>query len=229
MKWLLALKQRTQKARWVLKDDKRRNFVETDRAVVFLVSKHIAKLNDYVPTGLRVYLKARGSIPKNLIILTIVQTHTAYVRSENRYEIVDFGNGVYSAKASFGFMEKPDTLFVLKYLYKKEVFDDKFLRCTLEVSEDDFIVEKNVRFKYKILTSVFRFLAKNSIPRYKYFWFHTDVTPGISKTIVPIHIGSKWAYVDIPEFAFEASEKEKLRSKTSPKAVKFRDMWKVGV
>jgi hypothetical protein len=120
-------------------------------------------------------------------------------------------------------MEKPDIGTVLKNLYDKELFDDKFLRCTLEVSEDDFVLDPHVPWKYKMLVYIFKFLARNSLPRYTYFGLSSDATPGISKTIVPIHFNPQGVYIDIPEFAFE---KEHQKKKTiDPKIVKFRDMW----
>jgi KUP system potassium uptake protein len=223
MKWLLELKQRTELSKGILKDKERRHFVETDRAVVFLVSRHVQTLKSYIPTWLRVYLKSRGSIPKNIIILTIEQIHLPFLQNADRYEIVDFGNDVYSVKVSFWFMEKPDIGTVLKNLYDKELFDDKFLRCTLEVSEDDFVLDPHVPWKYKMLVYIFKFLARNSLPRYTYFGLSSDATPGISKTIVPIHFNPQGVYIDIPEFAFE---KDHQKKKTiDPKIVKFRDMW----
>lgn len=125
---------------------------------MFLVSNPIATLKDPVPTSLRMYMKSRGSLPKNMIILNIEQTHTPYTKEDERYKVVDFGSDIYSVRAKFGFMEKPDTGAVLNYIYDQELFDDKFLRCTLEVSEDDIIVDSDVSLRYRVLISLFRFL-----------------------------------------------------------------------
>lgn len=226
--WLLDLKKRTEQAEGILSDNaKMRDFVITDRAVVFLNPYHVKSVEDSVPANMRVYMKSRGSLPKNIIMLNVEQTHKPYILEEDKYKTVEFWDGVYSVKARYGYMEKFNTLKVLKYIYSKELFDDKFLRCTLEVSEEEFVVDREVSLKYKILIAIFRFLWKNSVPRYKYFWFASSVTPGISKTIIPILVKREWVKIVVPEYVFEDDPKLHTRETevVESKTIRFRDIW----
>lgn len=203
MAWFLDLKRRIELAGGILKDDRLRWMVELDRAAVFLISRPIKKLTDHIPVKLRVYLKRRGAIPKNILLLNIDQDRVPYAK--HQYHIISLGCNVYSIHARFGFMENPSAVSVLRDLRKSHIFEEKFSRCTIEVSEDEFIIDRDTPWFLRLRARLFRRLQHLSVPAYRYFGLTSASSSGLSKTVVPVHIGRLGVRVEIPEFALKKS------------------------
>lgn len=198
LSWFLDLKRRVEEAGGVLRDDHTRHAVSIDRAVVFLISRPIKDLSSAVPVKLRVHLKRRGAIPRNILLLHIEQKHLPFVRE--RYQVADLGQGVYAVRATFGFMEDPDASRVLRDLHTMDIFDKKFRRCSIEVSEDELIVDADLPRLRLLLARFFRFLLSLSVPRYRYFGLTGLAAAGLAKTVVPVHLSREGVRVEIPEF-----------------------------
>lgn len=201
MGWFLDLKRRLQDSGGVLEDGRVRRIVLLDRAVVFLVSRAITNRNDPMPVKLRVYLKRKGAIPKNILLLNIEQEHAPYVKRHSH--IIDLGCNVFSVRAPFGFMENPDAAAVLRELYRHDIFEERFRRCTIEASEEELIVDRDVDRWTGFRARFFRKLLKFSVPAYRYFGLRGEATAGLSKTVIPVRLGRKGVRVEIPEFPLE--------------------------
>lgn len=198
MRWFLDLKRRVETAGGILRDDHRRHAVSIDRAVVFLISRPIKDLSSAVPVKLRVHLKRRGAIPRNILLLHIEQKHLPFVRE--RYRVAFLGQDVYAVRATFGFMEDPDATRVLRDLHAMDIFDRKFRRCSIEASEDELIVDADIPRPRLLLARFFRFLLSMSVPRYRYFGLTGLASAGLAKTVVPVHLSREGVRVEIPEF-----------------------------
>lgn len=199
MHWFLTLKRRVREADGVLKEPHRtRKLVEQDRAVVFIVSRAITSPKDPAPAKLRVYLKRKGVIPKSVLLLTIEQSRVPYV--QRHYKVYDLGEGVFSAQATFGFMENPDAVKVLRDLYKQQVFEKRFRRCTIETSEEEFIVDTDLPWHVRLRAYLYIVLVESSVPAYRFFGLYAEASAGLSKTVVPIHLSGSGVRVEIPEF-----------------------------
>lgn len=202
--WFLDLKQRLEEAGGMLKDDRIRWLVELDRAVVFLVSSPIMSRDDPLPVKLRTYLKRKGAIPKDILLLNIDQEHTPFVKQH--YSVIDLGCNVLSAKARFGFMENPDAVHVLRELYKRDIFEKKFRRCTIEASEDELIIDHDIDQWDRLRARLFRKLLGFSVPAYRYFGLHRELIAGLSKTVVPVRLSRFGIRVEIPEFSLRGAK-----------------------
>ncbi|MDN5274460.1 MAG: hypothetical protein JWP06_361 [Candidatus Saccharibacteria bacterium] len=200
--WLADLKRRLSKKSVLF--DRARRITETDRASVFLVSQPVTSITSQLPIIIRIYMKRHGSLPKHIVMLTILQEKKPFVSERDRIEVIDFGYNILAVKAHFGFMQVPNGLEVLKDLKKLGHMGDEIHRCSVEVAEEELFVGKNARFVDKIRVGVYQFFARISPPAYHYFRF--DTKPGLSKTVVPILLGKNGWRIDIPEYALESEE-----------------------
>lgn len=197
--WFLAMKKRLEESGGILRDERARYMVEADRAVVFLISRPLVNQDSRIPVKLRAYLKRRGTIPKSILFLNIEQEKVPYLKRHTK--IIDFGRNVYAVRAEFGFMENPDAAEVLRELYHRHhVFGEKFRRCTIEVSEDEFFIDADVKPMHRWMAVAFRDLSRWSVPAYRYFGLSGDASVGLSKTVVPLHLSAQGIRVEIPEF-----------------------------
>ncbi|MDD5084327.1 MAG: KUP/HAK/KT family potassium transporter [Candidatus Moranbacteria bacterium] len=197
--WFLAMKKRLEERGGILRDERARYMVETDRAAVFLVSRPIVNKESRIPVKLRVHLKRRGTIPKNILFLNIEQEKVPYLKRHAK--IIDLGDSVYAVHAVFGFMEDPDAAEVLRDLYHRHhIFGEKFRRCTIEVSEDEFFIDQDVPRLRRFVSIFFRLLSRWSVPAYRYFGLSGDASVGLSKTVVPVHLSAQGIRIEIPEF-----------------------------
>lgn len=196
--WLLAMKQRLQDQGGILHEDARA-MVETDRAVVFLTSRPVVNNESRIPVKLRVHLKRLGAIPKNILFLNIEQQKVPYLKRHS--EIIDFGQNVYAVRAKFGFMEKPDAAAVLHNLYDHHILGEKFRRCTIEVSEDEFFIDRDTPWMRRLIALWYRALSGWSVPAYRYFGLSGPASVGLSKTVIPVHLSAKGIRIEIPQFS----------------------------
>jgi KUP system potassium uptake protein len=199
MQWFLTLKRRLREAGGMLQEGNRtRRLAEQDRAVVFIIARPITKKTDSAPAKLRVYLKRKGVIPRSMLLLHIEQARTPFVK--RHYKVFDLGEGVFSAQATFGFMENPDAVRVLRDLYRQNIFDKRFRRCTIETSEEEFIVDADVAWHVQVRLFLYKVLLESSMPAYRYFGLYAEAGAGLSKTVVPIRLSRNGVRVEIPEF-----------------------------
>jgi KUP system potassium uptake protein len=201
MGWFLDLKRRVEDAGGILKDDRIRQLASLDRAVVFLVSRPIIGRSDAIPVKLRVYLKRKGAIPKDILLLNIDQERIPFMK--RHYHVIDLGQGVFSVKVRFGFMENPDAAHVLRELYREDIFEKKFRRCTIEVSEDELILDHDLDWKNRLRGRFFRKLLLLSVPAYRYFGLRREASAGLSKTVTPVRLCARGVRVEIPEFPLD--------------------------
>lgn len=204
MRWFLDLKGRLEAGGGFLRDSRPRAMAELDRAVVFLISRSVSGLESNMPVKLRVYLKRRGAIPKNVLLLNIEQKRVPYLRKH--YQIIDLGLNVYAVRAVFGFMENPDASRVLRELYRTKIFEEKFHRCTIEASEDELIIDADLPFSDRFTARFFKFLLSLSVPRYRYFGLSGVASAGLSKTVIPVHLSREGVRIEIPEFPLNSAE-----------------------
>ena len=204
MAWFLDLKRRVRESGSVLIDSHKYRIVEEDRAVIFFISRPLRDLESRIPVKLRVYLKRRGSIPKDIILLNIEQTRQPYVR-QHKYSITDLGENILAVHAKFGFMENPDVAGLLCDFYDQGLFEKKFERCSIETSEDEFIIDDDLDPATKFKAHLLRLLSRYSLPRYRYFGFKGEAGAGLSKTVVPVHLSRRGIRVEIPEFTLHSS------------------------
>lgn len=203
---LIELKRRLTAGGGKICDARVRDLVEMDRAVVFFISHAIESADDTMPVKMRVFLKRRGAIPRNVLFLNVEQTHRPY--ESDHYDVHDLGEGVFTAKARFGYMERPDAAHVIRRIASLGVFDQKYRRCAIEVSEDELIVDNDLPFFRRMAARFYQRLVQWSVPRYRYFGLSGHASGGMSKAYVPLRISRAGVRVEIPEFPLAEHEHE---------------------
>jgi hypothetical protein len=95
------------------------------------------------------------------------------------------------------------------------------MRCTLETSEDELIIDRTVPLIARAQAHFFKLLLSLSVPRYRYFGLVGEATAGLSKIVIPIHVTAQGARVEIPEFSFAAEATDIDPDTHAPSTVPF--------
>ncbi len=206
MEWLVNAKRHLRQHKEYTEQSRQRQYVELDRAVVFLVSKPVTSLSANIPLILRIFMKRHGALPRYIVLLTIVQEKKPFVSIEKRISVTDFDFNVLSVTAHYGFMQNPNGLDILQLLKQDGYMGRSLHRCTVEAAEEELFITKSARFIDKLRLRVYLIFKKISPEAYHYF--HLDSKPGLSKTIIPIVMGKNGWRIEIPEFALDKTDED---------------------
>lgn len=191
LEWLIDLKKRLESAQGLL-NDKRGPMVGTNRAVIFMTRFPIKTKADPVPMAARLYIKRIGALPKAIIMLNVSIKKEPYLEGAG-YEVIDFGSNIHAINAQFGFMEDPNIRNLIKEIYEKNLIPYDVSRCTVQVAEEELILDKGLSFLNFIRARLFKMLSQFATPTYRYFGLNADTNVQISAT--PIHLSSGKAQV----------------------------------
>ena len=197
----IALKENLPHARMLVQG--RRRLVESDRAAVFLCSRPILTLDDYVPVVLRVFLKKYGVLPSHVIFLHVNQLSEPYFSGKQRYTVHRLGHDIDSIVACYGYLEQPDVRGALRDLQKAKQIDIAAERWIIEVGEEDVIMDPKLSLLQKLRVAIFRWTLRLSTPAHKYLGLVYDAA--LSKEIIPVVFGPTETKVDLPELEIEAT------------------------
>lgn len=175
----------------------KRRLVESDRAVVFLCSRPIETLDDYVPVVLRIFLKKHGVLPAQVVLMHIHQMNVATIEGEARESVKEIGNDIHTVVVNYGYMEKPEVRKILKSLQRRSLLPVAAERWIIEVGEEDIIVDRSVRWTTKIAAVFFALLLRLSTPAHKYLGLTYDAA--VSKEVIPIVFSSDGVRIALPE------------------------------
>jgi KUP system potassium uptake protein len=191
----LAIEQNLPLARSLIQG--RRRLVESDRAAVFLCSRPIRSLDDYVPVTLRVFLKKYGVLPSHGTFLYVNQISVAEVDKSQRYEVIRLGNDIDSVTVTYGYMEQPDIRGALRELQQQRKIHIVAERWIIQVGEEDIILDKHLSLWQLLRVDLFKWTLRLSTPAHKYFGLTYDAA--ISKEIIPVVFSRDGAKVALPE------------------------------
>lgn len=154
------------------------------------------ELDDPVPPLVELFFRKFKTMPRHLIVMTVVQTKRPYERADKRLDITVFENDVakntslISIKAKFGFQENPDVEKVIKYIASR---DDLTPSDTMEdwivyVGRERIIIPKtsSIHVFRKLRARVYAFMVRNSRPSYEYYGLGKDGR--VSVELVPVRI-----------------------------------------
>jgi KUP system potassium uptake protein len=128
LEWLVALRDMLDELEATLRENLpfarsliqgRRRLVESDRAAVFLCSRPIRSLDDYVPVSLRIFLKKYGVLPSHVTLFYVNQVSVPEIATTDRYEVVNIGHDIDSVIVTYGYMEQPDIRGALRELHRQ--------------------------------------------------------------------------------------------------------------
>ena len=175
----------------------RRRLVESDRAAVFLCSRPIESVDDYVPVVMRIFLKKYGVLPSQVVFMHINQTSLARYPIAERYRVTKLGNDIHSLVASYGYMEQPDIRKALKDNQDAGRLAIAAERWIIEVGEEDIIADKDLGLLQRLRVSLFSWILRLSTPAHKYLGLVYDAA--VSKELIPVVFGKQGTRITLPE------------------------------
>lgn len=179
----------------------RRRLVESDRAAVFLCSRPIRSIDDFVPVTLRTFLKKYGVLPSHVTLLHIHQLSVAEADQAQRYEVIKLGNDIDAVNVTYGYMEQPDIRKALRELKRSGKIHIAADRWIIQVGEEEVILDPDLPLWQRLRVGLFKWVLRLSTPAHKYFGLTYDA--GISKELVPVVFSRSGAKVTLPELEIQ--------------------------
>jgi KUP system potassium uptake protein len=145
-----------------------RSLSQVERAIVFMTSRPVLSPDDPCPTGLRIYIRRNGAMPKHIILLNVAQLSRPVVPQEERCDVIPLGAKIVAIN------EK---------------------RWTIQVGEEEILIDPSLRFFRRLMLRFFMFIMRftNSADRY----FGLRQFAGRNKTVIPVVIGRGFARVNV--------------------------------
>lgn len=185
--WLVDFKSRLDQNGGVLTDDRGRA-VELSRAVIFLTDHPLRNDPDLgVPISARLYIKHNGALPKYMVFLNISIEKEPFLESRG-FDVIHFSDSIFGVNARYGFMEAPHVRNLLHELKEKGLLPLDFSRSTVQVAEQELIVDSDVPLWWRARVSFFEWMAALSNPAYRYFGLEADANLSVAR--IPVHITS---------------------------------------
>lgn len=213
LEWLVALREMLDELEATIRENLpharlliqgRRRLVESDRAAVFLCSRPIRSVDDYVPVSLRIFLKKYGVLPSHVTLFYVNQIPVAEADDAHRFEVVNIGNDIDSVIATYGYMEQPDIRGALRQLHRQGKINIAAERWIIEVGEEEIILDRSLTWWQSIQVSLFKWVLRLSTPAHKYFGLTFDAA--VSKEIIPVVFSREGAKVSLPELEIVETE-----------------------
>ena len=191
----LSIEENLPLARSIIQGQRR--LVESDRAAVFLCSRPIRSVNDYVPVTLRIFMKKYGVLPSHVTFFHVNQISVAEADKSQRYEVIRLGNDIDSVIVTYGYMEQPDIRRALRALQKQGRINIAAERWIIHVGEEEIILGKDLSRWQMLRIDLFKWALRLSTPAHKYFGLTYDAA--ISKEIIPVIFSRHGVKVALPE------------------------------
>ncbi|AMV36924.1 KUP/HAK/KT family potassium transporter [Planctomyces sp. SH-PL62] len=214
MGWLVALREKVDEIQLSIQENLplartlvqgRRRLVETDRAFVFLCSRPIRDLDEYVPVSLRVFLKKYGVLPAHITLFHVRQLTVAEAeKGSARFEVFDLGRNIVSITATYGYMEQPDIRGALRELQLRGEINIPSDRWIIESGEEEIITSDDLPRLTWVRILLFRFILRLSTPAHKFLGLGYDA--GVSKEIIPVVFSREGVKVALPELEINDPE-----------------------
>ena len=172
-----------------------RSLSQVERAIVFLTSRPVLSPDDPCPIGLRIYVRRNGAMPKHVILLNVAQISQPVVSDEKRCDVIPLGANIVAINVRYGYMQNPDVPSLLRTLKKNKIIKINENRWTIQVGEEEIIVDPSLRFYRRVMLRFFMFIMRftNSADRY----FGLREFAGRNKTVIPVVIGHNFARVTV--------------------------------
>jgi KUP system potassium uptake protein len=207
MGWLVALREKVDEIRVSIEENLplariliqgRRRLVETDRAFVFLCSRPMRDLDEFVPISMRVFLKKYGVLPSHVTLFHVNVLSMAEVkRGGKRFEVINLGRNIVSVVGTYGYMEQPDIRGALRELQTAGLIEIPSDRWIIESGEEEIIASDDLPTFQRVRIAFFRTILRLSTPAHKFLGLGYDA--GVSKEIIPVVFSRSGVKVALPE------------------------------
>jgi KUP system potassium uptake protein len=206
IQWLVSLRDMLDEIRLSIEENLpqaralvqgRRRLVETDRAFVFLCSRPIADLDEYVPVSLRIFLKKFGVLPAHITFFHVNQVSVAEAGGGRNFHVVNLGRSIVSVSATYGYMERPDIRGALRELGRRGEIDIPSERWIIVIGEEEIIIDDDIPSLRRLRIQLFRLSLRLSTPAHRFFGLNFDA--GVSKELIPVKFSRGGTSVSLPE------------------------------
>lgn len=212
--WLVALREKVDEIQLSIRENLplartlvqgRRRLVETDRAFVFLCSRPIRDLDEFVPVSMRVFLKKFGVLPSHITLfharlLSVAESD----KSASKFEVINLGRDIVSVTGTYGYMEQPDIRGALRELQADGLIEIPSDRWIIESGEEEIITSDDLPVLRWLRIIFFRFILRLSTPAHKFLGLGYDA--GVSKEIIPVVFSHEGVKVALPELEIIETE-----------------------
>jgi KUP system potassium uptake protein len=171
--------------------------VESDRAYVFLCSRPIRTLDEYLPVSLRIFMKKFGVLPAHVTLFHVNQVPVAEAKGDRKVEVINLGRNIISVSVTYGYMEQPDIRGALRELQAEGKIDIPSERWIIDIGEEEIIIRDDLPFFSRLRVGLFRFILHLSTPAHKFFGLDYDA--GMTKEIIPVVFAREGVKVALPE------------------------------
>ncbi|WP_250846681.1 KUP/HAK/KT family potassium transporter [Aquisphaera insulae] len=205
--WLVALREKVDEIQLAINENLplakllvqgRRRLVETDRAFVFLCSRPVPDVDEYLPVSMRIFLKKFGVLPAHITLFHVRQLTVAEMeKHQPRFEVVELGRNIVSVSATYGYLEQPDIRGALRELQLRGRIDIPSDRWIIEVGEEEIIIGDDLGFLDRLRVHYFRLILRLSTPAHKFLGLDYDA--GVSKEVIPVVFEQENVMVALPE------------------------------
>jgi KUP system potassium uptake protein len=171
---------------------KNKTYTEIPKAYIIMSPVKVSE-NDSMPTLMQVFIDRYGSLPKHIIFLTVKIEKHPYVKKENRYEIINFGDvgwehdTIASVIVKFGFMEEPNVENVLQDLadHHQILIDTDKHNWLIRVMHER-VYKDDVKGFDRIAAEIFMFLS--SVADTADHYFKLGNNEALTAEIVPVRL-----------------------------------------
>jgi KUP system potassium uptake protein len=172
-----------------------RSLSQVERAIVFMTSRPVLSPDDPCPTGLRIYIRRNGAMPKHIILLNVAQLSRPVVPEEERCDVIPLGAKIVAINVRYGYTQPPDVPSLLRMLKNQKRIKINEKRWTIQVGEEEILIDPSLRFFRRLMLRFFMFIMRftNSADRY----FGLRQFAGRNKTVIPVVIGRGFARVNV--------------------------------
>jgi KUP system potassium uptake protein len=171
---------------------KRESRITLERTVILMCPKAITHSNEHAPVILQTYIERYGILPKNVILLDVIQLPVPYVHS-NRCHVRTFfdsptAGSISGVSVHFGFMEEPKVENVLKELAITHQLSLTAFPHDWHVhaSTERLLPAAGISALRRLKLRIYLFLRRNSLAAYYYFGMGTDIR--LSIDVFPLRV-----------------------------------------
>jgi KUP system potassium uptake protein len=128
---------------------------------------------DHVPPILVHHVERSRSLHETVILLTVKGASTPVVADPDRYQLTSLGEGYYRLVVTFGYMEEPHLLPVLRAVSQAEGLALDFDNATYYIGHET-IVASDAGSLNRIPEMIFSYLNRNAVHEDRHYGMPTD-------------------------------------------------------
>jgi KUP system potassium uptake protein len=133
----------------------------------------LAPSSDHVPPVLMHHVERSRSLHETVVLMTVMEAPTAEVAEDSRYRLTTLGDGFYKLIISFGYMEDPLLIPVLRAVSQAEPIPFDPDRATYYIGHET-IVASNEGSLSRIPEAIFSYLSRNAVHEERRYGMPTE-------------------------------------------------------